>query len=363
MSDGSPPRILIVRLSAFGDCLHTVPALAALRRKFPTAHIGWAVEKLPHSVLQGHPLVDKFHIFPRHAFKLGSTKLMDSMRDLGVFRKELAAANYDIAIDFQGLTKSGLVSWWSRAGRRIGFKGEDSREFNLVFANERIKPPEEAVHVVERNISLLKPLGIELPEKPEWIMPNFSAEIDAMRPFLQKCGLLESGGEVKKFGIVNPGATWFTKRYPPEKFGEVAKGLVETHKLPVIVTWAGEDELKAAQTIVDIAGGPEKNAFLAPKTNLRELAALTQQSVLFVSNDTGPLHLAVALKIRTVAVFGATDPLRNGAYGSGHRVQTGGVDCHPCWKTTCERQDRACLIWVKPEDILTSCKHVLDRMD
>lgn len=365
MSDGSP-RILIVRLSAFGDCLHTVPSLVALRRRYPGAHIGWAIEKASHAILEGHPMVDAFHVFPRHAFKLGSTKLMDSMRDLSAFRRELAAEKYEIAIDFQGLTKSGLVSWWSRAPRRIGFKGEDSREFNMVFANERIRPPEEAVHVVERNLALLKPLNIELPEKPnkpEWIMPDYSKEVAAMRPFLKECGLLDDAGNAKKFGIVNPGATWFTKRYPPERFGEVAKGLVGKLQLPVIATWAGEEEHTSAQTIVDIAGGPWKNAFLAPKTNLRELAALTQQAVLFVGNDTGPLHLAVALKVRTVAIFGATDPLRNGAYGSGHRVQTGGVDCHPCWKTTCERQDRACLVWVKPEDVLTSCQHILDRMD
>ncbi len=352
-----------MRLSAFGDCLHTVPALVALRRKFPEAHIGWAIEKLPQSVLQGHPMVDIFHIFPRLSFKLGNSKIMEGMKDLRAFRRELAAQKYEVAIDFQGLTKSGLVAWWSHAKRRIGFKGEYSREFNLVFANERIKPPEEAVHVVEKNLSLLKPLGIELPEKPEWVMPDYSPEIAAMQPFLKECGLLDEKGRAKRYAIVNPGATWFTKRYPPEMFGQVAKGLASSHNMPVIATWAGDDELKAAQTIVSIAGGPKHNAFLAPKTNLRELAALTTLAKLFVSNDTGPLHLAVALKIRTVAIFGATDPLRNGAYGSGHRVQTGGVDCHPCWKTTCFRNDRACLTWVKPETVLTSCVHVLERME
>ncbi len=354
---------MIVRLSAFGDCLHTIPALVALRRKFPSAHIGWAIEKLPYSVMHGHPMVDAFHIFPRHAMKLGNSKLFDGMKDLSAFRKDLAAQCYDTAIDFQGLTKSGLVTWWSRAKQRIGFKGEDSREFNLVFANKRIKPPDEAVHVVEKNLALLKPLGIELPEKPEWVMPNYAPEIELMRPFLKECRLVGASGPPSKYVIINPGATWFTKRYPPELFGEVAKGLVEQCKLPVIVTWAGDDEHNAAKTIVSIAGGPEKGAFVAPKTNLRELAALTTQAALFVSNDTGPLHLAVALKIRTVAIFGATDPLRNGAFGSGHRVQTGGVDCHPCWKTTCERIDRACLTWVKSETVLTSCIHLLDRME
>ena len=360
---GSSPRILIVRLSAFGDCLHTVPALVALRNKFPSAHICWAIEKLPHSVLQGHAMVNTFHVFPRQALKLGNSKILDGMRDLSTFRRELTAEHYDTAIDFQGLTKSGLVTWWSRAKQRIGFKGEDSREFNLVFANKRVKPPEEAVHVVEKNLALLHPLGIDQPDKPEWVMPNYATEIESMRPFLKECGMADAAGKPVKYVIINPGATWFTKRYPPEMYGEVAKGLVEQLKLPVLVTWAGDEEKKAAETIVSIAGGPAKGAFMAPKTNLRELAALTSQAALFVSNDTGPLHLAVALQVRTVAIFGATDPLRNGAYGSGHRVQTGGVDCHPCWKTTCERVDRACLTWVKPETVLTSCVHLLDRMD
>ncbi|MEI6233961.1 MAG: glycosyltransferase family 9 protein [Planctomycetota bacterium] len=359
---GRSPRILIVRLSAFGDCLHTVPALVALRRKFPEAHIGWAIEKLPYSVLHGHPMVDSWHIFPRQALKLGNSKIFDGMRDMSSFRKDLIGQHYDAAIDFQGLTKSGLVTWWSRAKQRIGFKGEDSREFNLVFANKRVKPPEEAVHVVEKNLSLLKPLGVELPEKPEWVMPSYAPEIESTRPFLNECGLIGGDGQPVKYVIINPGATWFTKRYPPELFGEVAKGLVAQRKMPVVVTWAGDDEHKAAQTISTIAGGKESGVFVAPKTNLRELAALTSQAVLFVSNDTGPLHLAVALKVRTVAIFGATDPLRNGAYGSGHRVQTGGIDCHPCWKTTCERVDRACLTQVKPGDVVSSCNHILDRM-
>lgn len=341
--------------------MHVIPALVALRRKFPQSHIGWAVEKLPHSLLLGHPMVNKFHVFPRHAFKVGNTKLLEGMKDLSAFRKELAAEKYDIAIDFQGLTKSGLVAWWSRAKKRIGFRGEDSRELNTVLVNTRVRPPEEAEHVVEKNIALLHPLGIEPPDKTDWVMPEYGAEAEAIKPFLKECGLLTPEGRASDYTIVNPGATWFTKRYPPEMFGEVAKGLVDRYDMPVVATWAGEEELAAAKTIVKIAGGSARRAFVAPKTNLRELAALTERAALFVGNDTGPLHLAVALKVHTVAIFGATDPLRNGAYGSGHRVQTGGVDCHPCWKTTCARQDRACLIWVKPEAVLTSCGHSLER--
>jgi heptosyltransferase I len=354
---GGSPKILIVRLSAFGDCLHAVPVLVELRRKFPNAEIGWAIEELSHSLLKGHPMVDRFHLFPRGAFKRKVGTFMSRVKAVQTFRKELAAVKYDTSIDLQGLTKSGLVSWWSGAKKRIGFRGEDSRELNLLFNSERVTPPDEALHVVEKNLSLLKPLGIDLPHKPEWSMPAYEEEAAALRPFLTECGVIHDGA-LRDFCIVNPGATWLTKRWPPESFGIVSKGLIQQHGLKVIVPWAGEDERKAGEIIVKTAG---KDAFLAPPTNLRQLAALTSMATLFVGNDTGPLHLAVALNVHSVAIFGATDPLRNGPYGSGNRMQTGGVDCHPCWKTSCERKDLACLMWVKPEVVLTSCAHALER--
>lgn len=355
---GGSPKILLVRLSALGDCLHAVPALVALRRHFPGAEIGWAIEDLAYSVLKGHPMVDHFHLFPRHAFHRREGSFLERMKNVRTFRKELGAVGYETAIDLQGLTKSGLVSWWSGAKNRIGFKGEDSRELNLLFNSERVAPPPEAVHVVEKNLSLLTPLGIELPHRPEWVLPSYQEETGVLRGFLSECGLVSSDGSVKGYGVINPGATWATKRWPPENFGAVAKGLIERHKLPVIVPWAGNEERKAAETIVQLGG---KGAFLAPQSNLRQLAALIQPSVLFVGNDTGPLHLAVALGVSSVAIFGATDPLRNGPYGHPHRMQTGGVDCHPCWKTSCERKDMACLMWVKPETVLVSCDHSLRR--
>ncbi|MFH0937907.1 MAG: glycosyltransferase family 9 protein [Planctomycetota bacterium] len=356
---GGSPRILLVRLSAFGDCLHAVPTLVALRRHFPNAEIGWAIEALSHSLLKGHQMVDHFHVFPRQAFKWRQEgTFLERMQATRSFRKELAAVGYEIAIDLQGLTKSGLVTWWSGAKHRIGFRGEDSHEINMLFNSERITPPHEAVHVVEKNLSLLQPLSVQQPHKPEWIMPSYQPEIESLRTFLAECGLLQENGAAREYCIVNPGATWVTKRWAPESFGAVAKGLIEQHHLPVIVPWVGEEEKKAAQIIVAAAG---TGAFLAPPTDLRQLAALISQTVLFVGNDTGPLHLAVAMNVHTVAIFGATDPLRNGPYGHKHRMQTGGVDCHPCWKTSCARKDLACLTMIEPETVLNSCAHSLKR--
>jgi len=354
----SAPRILLVRLSAIGDCLHALPLVAALRRSMPGAFIGWATQEAPHQLLHGHPLIDKFHVFPRGLFKRKEGTFFDRMRALRNFRKELRDAGYETAIDLQGLSKSGLVAWWSRARQRIGFKGEESREVNSLFMNHRVEPPETAVHIVDRNLALLGPLGITPPDKAEWTLPAYTEERAAMAKFLETVGLMD-GEKAKPFAVINPGATWLTKRWPAERLGEVAKGLIERRGLPLIVTWAGKDEQLAAEEIVKVAKHPEVR--IAPGTNLRELAALFSYARLFVGNDTGPLHLAVALGVPCVSVFGASDPLRNGPYGHSNRIEAGGPECQPCWKTTCARKDLACLMWVQAARVISACEDLLER--
>ena len=356
MIDGSP-RILIVRLSAIGDCLHAVPVLVALREKNPQACIGWAIEEAAHALLEGHPLVDRFHIFPRRAFKRRTGTLVERLGRLDAFRREVREARYDVALDLQGLTKSGLVAWWSGAARRVGFAGKESREINRFFVTTRIQPPDEAVHVVEKNLSLLRPLDIAPPRSPRWVLPDYSKEREELEPFLSQNNL-GPGSECKAFVLINPGATWVTKRWSAELFGQVARRLVREHDVAVVATWADDEEKRAAETIVNGAG---KSAWIAPSTNLRQLAALTSQARLFVGNDSGPLHLAVALGVPCVSVFGASDPLRNGPYGAMHRIQAAGPDCQPCWKKTCARKDMACLDSVTPDCVVESCAGLLER--
>jgi heptosyltransferase-1 len=133
---------------------------------------------------------------------------------------------------------------------------------------------------------------------------------------------------------------------------------VEQHDLAIVATWADDEEKRAAEVIVARAS---RSAWLAPPTGLRQLAALTSQARLFIGNDTGPLHLAVALGVPCVSIFGASDPLRNGPYGATHRIQAAGPDCQPCWKKTCARKDLACLSAVTPERVVVSCAGLLSR--
>lgn len=384
MADGSP-RILLIRLSAVGDCVHALPVLAALRDEYPEAFIGWAIEAGPYELLRSHPYVDRFHLYPRDAFRRKGTPLLKRMNALSSFRRELMSAHYDIVVDLQGLTKSGLVAWWSRAPRRLGFRGVDSRELNAVFLNERTPIPQKTLHVVERNLVLLGPLGVAGPVRPRWVFPDYSRERQTTDAFLRECGLLKkktsashketaagpsaaAGGveicavsdkdEVEPFAVVNTGGTWPTKKWSAERFALVARGLVERYGVPVVATWGSEEERREAEAVAAKAGAA---AFTAPKTNLRKLATLLTRAGLFVGNDTGPLHLAAALNVPTVAVFGATDHLRNGPYGARRRVCCAdGVECRPCWKRTCERKSTVCLETVTAETVLESCATVLN---
>ena len=341
----SAPRILLVRLSAIGDCIHALPVLEAVRDHWPDAFVGWAIQAGGHALLKGHPKVDRFHIFPRGKRE---TSLLKRMKDLGDFRRELKSENYDLALDLQGLTKSALVSRLSGARRRLGFAPPLGRELSRFFYTERVSLPPQVQHVVEINLALLEPLGLSV-APPRFSFPSWEAEGETVDTFLARLDL--SPGE---FAIVNSGTTWETKRWSEDKFAELTSRLVK--KLPVVVTWGDSREKAQAEKIVSQVG---EGATLAPPTTLPELGSLIARSRLFIGNDTGPLHLAAGLGIPTLAVFGATDPVRNGPYGDHHRVVTQDLECRPCWSGTCSRGDMACLADLEVSRVLAEAEEML----
>jgi heptosyltransferase I len=347
------PRILLVRLSAIGDCLHALPVVHELRRQIPDAAIGWAIETAGHGLLAGHPEVDRFHLFPRGTGTRGFGS--GRRRALLDFRHELRAVGYDVAIDVQGLTKSGLVAWLSGAPERIGFGDRGARELNRWFLNRRLVPAPRRRHVMDRNLSLLEGLGLEVPERAAWTLPAYG-------PGPELAAFLDALPG-PRFVALNPGAAWPSKRWPVESFTELARRVAGELEVPVVVTWGSDDERRAAGEIVAAAGGAP--VLLAPPTDLRQLAALLGRAALTISGDTGPLHLAVALGVATVAIFGPTDPTRNGPYGSGHHVlvQEGELDCQFCWRTRCSRSDLACLQRVAVGTVLAACRAALASSD
>jgi len=362
------PRILIIRLSALGDIIHALPLLAALRARFPKGHLGWIVEPAGAQLLEGHPLLDTLHVFPRQAWresKLGA--LRGPLKDL---LREVRAQHYDIAIDAQGLTKSAVWGWLARAPRRIGFAaGAGAGELAPLLANERVTPPPEARHVVERNLALLAPLGIARPEPiafPVHLPPAALGKADEI--------LADPDGRAAPLVIVNPGAGWATKIWPPDRLGQLARTLAETRACRVAVAW-GPGEEPLAEAVLAAAGQgdavnfkarilpPAPGVYALPPTRFVELGAVIARARLFVGGDTGPTHLAAALGVPTVAMMGPLDARRNGPYGA-HcvTIQHATPRRAPLWRNHrrwCDPLTDLRLVTV--EEVLAACLSALER--
>ncbi len=297
-SGARSPRILIVRLSAIGDVIHVMPVLCALRERYPQALLAWAVEERAATLLRGHEALDQLISLPRGWLK--------SPRTVWRLRRRLRGLRPDLTIDVQGLTKSALVGWLSGARRRIGFAGYWGRELSTWFNSERVEPT--APHAVDRNLQLLLPLGIESPVV-RFQVPEEAWEREAAQRTIHQAGL--EGG----FGMINVGAGWPSKLWPPDRYAAVARHLGRTWNLPTMVVWAGLEEHAAAE---EVCAGSDGHSQPAPPTNLRELASLARCARLFIGSDTGPLHMAVAVGTPCVGLYGPWPAERHGPYGPQH---------------------------------------------
>jgi lipopolysaccharide heptosyltransferase I len=290
------PRILIVRLSALGDVIHGIPVACALRNAFPQAFLAWVVEGRSAQLLEGHPALDELIRLPRGWWK--------TPREVFALRRRLRQLKFDIAIDLQCLTKSAVAAWFTGAPRRIGKAGADGRELSKLFHNELVEAGGQ--HVIDHNLELLRPLGITSP-KVEFSLPEQPADARMAENSLHAVGLRHGN-----FAILNPGAGWPSKIWPPDRYGEVARRLQAARGLASLAVWGAPAELPLAQAIVAASHGAAK---LAPPTSVPELAAFCRRTALFLGSDTGPLHLAVAVSTPAISMHGPSRAEWCGAYG------------------------------------------------
>jgi len=346
--------ILIIRLSAIGDVVHTLPSLEVLRRSFPKARIGWIVEELSAPLLEDHPAIDRLYVIPKRRWRGHWVRLWRS--EVVPFFRQVRADGWEAAIDFQGLTKSGVVARVSGARVRVGYGDRDGREINKLFTNRKVVPPPEARHVVERNLALLAGLGVETPDAPPiGRIPLRENETAAARRFFEEWGV-EPAHEV---AILNPGAGWKTKRWPRAHFVTAAERLWNEAKLKPLVVWGPKEEA-LRDAIVEALQEKNIDARAAPATGLRDLAALVREAALFIGGDTGPTHLAAMQGVPTVGVFGGSDAKRNGPWGPqamSIQLGTDTLPCIPCWKGECRlpREDPhviPCLERLDPERVV-----------
>jgi heptosyltransferase I len=313
-------RILLIRLSAVGDVINTLPALSLLRKSLPQAHLAFLVEDRARELLVGHPLLDAVYVFPRRRWR-GLLRSPDP-RDWRALRseatsyaRELRDAHFDVTLDFQGNLKGALHARLSGAPRRIGFARGHDREMSHWFATEHVVPPADRPHRVDKFVSLLRPLGIDAREgEREFVLPPAPEARERIDAFRAAAGLGS-----RPMIAMHPGtsARGSGKRWPAERFGAVAARIAD--QADTVVTFGpGEHELAGA---VVSASGRSDAVRLAPAgLSLLELAELLRVAAVFVSADTGPMHLAAAGGTPCVALFGPKDPAIYRPFGPGHQV-------------------------------------------
>lgn len=317
-SPASAPRfssLLIVRLSAMGDIIHTLPAAAALRQAFPHATLGWLVEerwaellctlRYPRSGRRSaqRPLVDRVHSVNTAEWRRAPFSF-NTWQQMAAGLSQLRGIQYDAVIDFQGAVRSALLARWS--GAPIVYGSIQPRENAAsMFYTRKVLSNTKGTHVVEQALALagavISTTSISTPAE---VQAEFPLDQDAE----DKIAALAADG--KDFAILSPGAGWGAKRWPPERYGQVARELAKDGLCSLVNYGPGEEELAAA---VEAAS---EGAARKISCSVSELIALTRRARLLIGGDTGPMHLAAALKIPVVAIFGPTNPARNGPFGT-----------------------------------------------
>lgn len=304
-------RILIVRLSAMGDVIHTLPAAQALRDAYPNATIGWLIEDrwaellcAPGTPRRGprspqRPLVDWVHTVKLTGWRKSLFQL-STVEQIARVWNDVRSARYDVALDLQGAIRSAILARWARVPLIFGSAQPREWPASLWYARPVIPRGD---HVVVQNLSIAEELLGKEVRLPQVDLPR-----DPLAEARIEDRLAEAA--VKHFAILNPGAGWGAKRWPPERYGQVARALARCGIRSIVNYGPGEEKL-ARETEAASAG-----AAIVMQTTISELIALTRRAKLFVGGDTGPMHLAAALRVPAVAIFGPTDPARNGPYGT-----------------------------------------------
>jgi heptosyltransferase-1 len=305
-------RLLIVRLGSMGDIIHTLPAVTALRQAFPETIIGWIIEErwaellctlaTPRSGPRSpqRPLVDRIHTVNTARWRSAPFS-NNTWEQLAAGLSELRAVNYEVAADFQGAARSALLSRWSGAPVIYGAKQPRENIASMFYTRQIMT---RGVHVVEQNLSLAEAIAGTSLSMPSIEFPH---DGNAEREAEQRL----HDHDIQRFAMMNPGAGWGAKQWPAERYGYVAKRLFEEEGLKSLINFGpGEQELVRAAEAA--SGGAAEGV----DCSLTQLIALTRRASLLIGGDTGPMHLAAALRVPVVALFGPTDPARNGPFGA-----------------------------------------------
>jgi heptosyltransferase-1 len=344
-------RILIIKPSAVGDVVRALPVLTALRRRWPQAHIAWLVARHCSDVLIGHPALNQVIYFERKAYASVGRDLSVT-RAFARFLAALRACRFQMVIDMQGLFRSGFFAWASGAEVRVG-RG-DARELAGLFYTHRAAVDERRMHAAVLNAGMVAPLGVKAePSTTDLYIPE-EARAGARRTLCEN-GLPAGAPYV----VIVPGTNWQTKNWPAQRFGQVAAGLWQRFGLRSVVVGTASQRAMAEEvrrqepTAIDLCGA----------SSLAELAALIEGARLVVANDSGPLHMADALDVPLVGIFGPTRAEVVGPFRRPEGVIRASLPCLGCGIRHLDRCPAAhsCMKSVTAADVIDLAARQLER--
>ena len=341
-------RVLIVRLSALGDIVHALPVLAALKRDWPAAKVDWLVEDAYAPILALAEGLNR-RIIVRASRSVSEPGVVafggvfGFLQAIGYLRRQ----RYDAALDLQGLIKSAVWARSSGAKRVIGFHRTNLREPQAAMFYSEMIHPVTTQHVIQKNLMVLDNLGSVAGPAVMPLRAKTASPVDTA---------IKNAGGAKKYIVINPGAAWPNKRWPPERFGELASALKQKTGLPSFVTW-GPKERELADSVVAASHGA---AIAAPPTEVADLVALMRGAALVVSGDTGPLHIAAAVGSPIVGLYGPTWPQRNGPWDVKDEVLSRAQTCKCHHKRQCQI-GAPCINEIQVADVVAAAERRLSR--
>ncbi len=329
-------RILIIKPSSLGDIVHALPTVAALRARYPQAHIAWLVKRQWEGIVERAEGVDR--VWPVEGGLAGWLSRVPALR----------AAAFDLVVDLQGLFRSAAMAWLTGCSARIGFA--NGREGSPLLYTTRVPVPTLDMHAVDRYLLAAAALGATVRPVPAARVRIRPEDKEAVNRLLRPHGLAPGEGWI----AMNVSARWPTKRWPLERFAAVADEL-EREGAGRVVLIGGPDERTDAESLKALMQTAPVD--LTGQTDPGLLPALLEAAALLITNDSGPMHVAAAVGTPVVALFGPTSPVRTGPYGTGHAVLTHAVPCNPCFSRVCRnRVHLECLTGIAPHQVLAAVR-------
>jgi len=344
-------KVLMIKVSALGDVIHALPVVAYLKSCPQIRELHWLVEEPFATFLSGQPLIDKLQIISTRKWRRqgASASLGGAWNTIGRLRQE----KYDLVLDLQGNSKSGMFTRFSGAPLRYGFAADEVREWpNILATNHHIGLRKTVTHIIDKNLALATsafPGGSPAPQQGSLRTDShYLIKVEKKLSVLRK----EKGPLI----IFHYGTTWETKLWSVASWIELARRLWETRAISPLLTWGEEEELDAVKRIASAC----PTAVIWPRGNLEELIALLNMANVVVGGDTGPIHIAAALGTATVSYYRATDHRRNGPRGEQHICIQTTMDCSPCLRKTCP-QDERCRHSILLKNMLKAIHELLDK--